>query len=214
MSLLKLRDLKHMRCIGEGGHGRVYEAYARDCLVAVKQISVGTTDQLQRALNEALISVPLRHPFVLHTLESFTELGNRYLVMKMAIGNLEPGQPNCILPLVTEALLGLEYLHHMGIYHGDLSLGNILRTRLGHIVISDFGLSVFKKTRPSTSSGSGAPTFPGIPANGEMRAHSAFYFVMRRPRQLPPMGPPLSAVPSCRYARLHVPRAGRGASSR
>jgi serine/threonine protein kinase len=156
--------------IGDGGQGQVYIGYLRGDLVAVKRIFLSSTDQIDRAKNEARIAVPLRHPFVQHTFGAFIEHGRPFmnLVMKWATGSLEAGKPAVALPILTEALLGLEYLHHSGIYHGDLSLSNLLCTPSGHVTICDFGLSLFKPR--AMSSGSAAHAFPGIPANGELRA--------------------------------------------
>jgi len=42
---------------------------------------------------------------------------------------------------MAETVLGLEYLHNYGIVHFDLKPDNLLITSIGHIKLTDFGLS-------------------------------------------------------------------------
>jgi len=47
-----------------------------------------------------------------------------------------------------EVVLALEYLHSYGIVHRDLKPDNLLITSIGHIKLTDFGLSKVKLAGP------------------------------------------------------------------
>uniref|UniRef100_A0A8V1AH12 non-specific serine/threonine protein kinase n=1 Tax=Gallus gallus TaxID=9031 RepID=A0A8V1AH12_CHICK len=48
---------------------------------------------------------------------------------------------NPLCKCMAETVLGLEYLHNYGIVHFDLKPDNLLITSIGHIKLTDFGLS-------------------------------------------------------------------------
>lgn len=60
---------------------------------------------------------------------------------------------------VAEILLGLEYLHEIGVIYRDLKPENILMDEDGHLVITDFGMAKQVKDGELTHSFVGTPEY-------------------------------------------------------
>ena len=61
-----------------------------------------------------------------------------------------------------EIILGLEYLHGLGILHRDLKLENVLMDKDGHVYLSDFYEATKLGEGKMTTSLVGTPEFMGI----------------------------------------------------
>ncbi|EIW85710.1 kinase-like protein [Coniophora puteana RWD-64-598 SS2] len=94
-----------------------------------------------------ITSRPNASPFLTPMLNAWTDENNVYFVMRMYPFNLRqvlkdtPLSPEQTRVWGAELLLGLEYLHYLGVIHRDLKPENILVTPSGHLAIADFGLA-------------------------------------------------------------------------
>lgn len=58
-----------------------------------------------------------------------------------AAGGMGAMPEECIRAACAGIVLGLEYLHKMGVCHRDIKCGNVLLTNDGHVKLADFGVS-------------------------------------------------------------------------
>ncbi|KAL1203381.1 Serine/threonine-protein kinase D6PKL3 [Cardamine amara subsp. amara] len=156
-SSLEAKDFKLMKRLGGGDIGNVYlaELIGTGATFAVKvmeKASIAARKKLVRAQTEKEILQSLDHPF-LPTLYSHFETENHScLVMEFCPGgdlhSLRQKQPGKYFPehaarfYVAEVLLAMEYLHMLGIIYRDLKPENVLVREDGHIMLSDFDLSL------------------------------------------------------------------------
>ncbi|KAF0917539.1 hypothetical protein E2562_020916 [Oryza meyeriana var. granulata] len=154
LSLVHFRLLKRL---GYGDIGSVYlvELRETDTFFAMKVMdkeSLISRNKLVRAQTEREILGLLDHPF-LPTLYTHFETDKFYcLVMEYCSGgnlhSLRQKQPNkhfneqAARFYASEVLLALEYLHMLGIVYRDLKPENVLVRDDGHIMLSDFDLSL------------------------------------------------------------------------
>ncbi|CAO2161717.1 unnamed protein product [Urochloa humidicola] len=154
LSLVHFRLLKRL---GYGDIGSVYLVQLRgtQAFFAMKVMdkdSLISRNKLVRAQTEKEILSLLDHPF-LPTLYTHFETDKLYcLVMEYCCGgnlhSLRQKQPNRHFSeqaarfYASEVLLALEYLHMLGIVYRDLKPENVLVRDGGHIMLSDFDLSL------------------------------------------------------------------------
>lgn len=140
--------------IGSGAMGKVY--LAEDPLlkrqVAIKVVHGGAAAQaaaLKRFQREAEISAQVNHPNIItiHDVGEEAELGP-FLAMEYIDGpSLEemlaqgPLSPERALPLLIQALHGLEAAHRVGIIHRDFKPANLLVDQAGRLKLMDFGIA-------------------------------------------------------------------------
>ncbi|KAK4796920.1 hypothetical protein SAY86_029246 [Trapa natans] len=152
-----LSHFRLLKRIGYGDIGSVYlvELRGRDAYFAMKvmdKASLVSRNKLQRAQTEREILGLLDHPF-LPTLYSYFETDKfNCLVMEFCSGGnlhaLRQKQPNKHFTeeaarfYASEVLLALEYLHMLGVVYRDLKPENVLVRDEGHIMLSDFDLSL------------------------------------------------------------------------
>ncbi|KAM7492870.1 hypothetical protein LguiA_035791 [Lonicera macranthoides] len=163
-SSLGLGHFRLLKRLGYGDIGSVYlvELSGTNAYFAMKVMdkgSLASRNKLLRAQTEREILGLLDHPF-LPTLYSYFETEKFYcLVMEFCSGgnlhSLRQKQANKYFTeeaarfYATEVLLALEYLHMLGIVYRDLKPENVLVREEGHIMLSDFDLSLRCSVSPT-----------------------------------------------------------------
>lgn len=159
-----LSHFKLLKRLGYGDIGSVYlvELRGTNTYFAMKvmdKASLASRNKLLRAQTEREILGLLDHPF-LPTLYSYFETDKFYcLVMEFCSGGnlhtLRQKQPNKHFTeeatrfFASQILLALEYLHMLGIVYRDLKPENVLVRDEGHIMLSDFDLSLRCSVNPT-----------------------------------------------------------------
>ncbi|KAH6764464.1 D6 protein kinase like 2 [Perilla frutescens var. hirtella] len=154
LGLSHFRLLKRLGC---GDIGSVYlaELSGTKCYFAMKvmdKASLASRKKLVRAQTEREILQSLDHPFLPTLYNHFDTDKFSCLVMEFCPGGdlhtLRQRQPGKYFSeqaakfYVAEVLLSLEYLHMLGIVYRDLKPENVLVRDDGHIMLSDFDLSL------------------------------------------------------------------------
>ncbi|XP_009599293.1 serine/threonine-protein kinase RHS3-like [Nicotiana tomentosiformis] len=163
-SPLGLSNFRLLKRLGYGDIGSVYlvELLGTNTYFAMKVMdkgSLASRNKLLRAQTEKEILGLLDHPF-LPTLYSYFDTDKFYcIVMEFCSGgnlhSLRQKQPNKHFTeeaarfYASEVLLALEYLHMLGIVYRDLKPENVLVRAEGHIMLSDFDLSLRCSVNPT-----------------------------------------------------------------
>ncbi|XP_010914915.1 protein kinase PINOID 2 [Elaeis guineensis] len=155
-----LDHFRLVRRLGSGDLGNVYLCQLRDpmfsgCLYAIKVVdkeALAFRKKLQRAETEREILRTLDHPFLPTLYAEFDAAHYSCLLMEFCPGGdlhvvrqRQPGRRFTISSArfyAAETLLALEYLHMMGVVYRDLKPENVLVRDDGHIMLSDFDLSL------------------------------------------------------------------------
>ncbi|GJN35026.1 hypothetical protein PR202_gb23752 [Eleusine coracana subsp. coracana] len=160
---LGLDNFKLLKRLGCGDIGTVYlaELVDSDCLFALKVMDIEyliNRKKMLRAQAEREILEMLDHPFLPTLYAHFTTDNLSCLIMEYCPGGdlhvLRQRQPGRSFPepaarfYVAEVLLALEYLHMLGVIYRDLKPENILVREDGHIMLSDFDLSLRCSVNP------------------------------------------------------------------
>jgi tRNA A-37 threonylcarbamoyl transferase component Bud32 len=144
--------------LGRGGMARVYRAYhaGLDRYVAIKVLRSDLVDDeefLARFRREAQAVAGLRHPHIVQVFDFDVQDDVYYMVMELLEGDtlkarlndyrlrgerMPPGEMTRILLDVLDALA---YAHSEGMVHRDVKPANIMLTRRGRAVITDFGIA-------------------------------------------------------------------------
>uniref|UniRef100_A0A6V7QR15 non-specific serine/threonine protein kinase n=1 Tax=Ananas comosus var. bracteatus TaxID=296719 RepID=A0A6V7QR15_ANACO len=155
--VLGLSHFRLLKRLGCGDIGSVYlsELSGTKCYFAMKVMdkgSLASRKKLLRAQTEREILQSLDHPFLPTLYTHFETDKFSCLVMEFCPGGdlhtLRQRQPGKYFPeqavkfYVAEVLLALEYLHMLGIIYRDLKPENVLVRDDGHIMLSDFDLSL------------------------------------------------------------------------
>ncbi len=144
--------------LGRGGMARVYRAYhpQLDRYVAIKVLRSDLVEEeefLGRFRREARAVAALRHPNIVQVFDFDVQDGIYYMVMELLEGDSLRTRLNDYraraeeMPLgemarvLLDVLEGLAYAHSEGMIHRDVKPGNILLTRRGQAVLTDFGIA-------------------------------------------------------------------------
>ena len=166
----KLGQYEILAEIGRGGMATVYRGYQTSLnrSVAVKVLSgelARDPDFRERFAREAHAVAQLAHPHILPVYDfgQDPETGAVYFVTQLVEGGTLAARMNIPMPpdeaarIVSQLARALDYAHACGIVHRDVKPVNVLMTRDGHPLLSDFGIAKImaetKLTRTGTSMG-------------------------------------------------------------
>jgi tRNA A-37 threonylcarbamoyl transferase component Bud32/tetratricopeptide (TPR) repeat protein len=139
--------------LGAGAMGRVYAAYdpELDRKVAIKLLHRKTKDPEElraRLMREAQAMARLAHPHVLSVFHVGTFAGQVFVVMELVDGltldrwvAAKPRGWRAIVDVFRRAGEGLAAAHEAGIIHRDFKPENVLVSKDGRVLVTDFGLA-------------------------------------------------------------------------
>lgn len=143
-----------VRQIGEGGMGKVYEAYDNILKrkVAVKRIrpELLKSERIrEQFLSEARMVAMLRHPCIVEIYTVIETANSLYLVFEYVDGqtletrlDIDNNLPlEKVKQIFSSVCKGLAYAHSQDIAHGDLKPGNIMIADNGIAKVMDFGVA-------------------------------------------------------------------------
>ncbi|KAI4297376.1 hypothetical protein L6164_037270 [Bauhinia variegata] len=185
---LTFHDFHLLRRVGAGDIGTVYLCRLRNsddfcgvgedddpCFYAMKVVdkeAVALKKKIHRAEMERKILKMLDHPFLPTIYAEFEASNFSCIVMEFCSGgdlhSLRHKQPHKRFSLTAsrfyaaEVLVALEYLHMLGIIYRDLKPENVLVRSDGHIMLSDFDLSLCSDAIPAVESPDSSPD-PAFP---------------------------------------------------
>uniref|UniRef100_A0A3B4UGD5 non-specific serine/threonine protein kinase n=1 Tax=Seriola dumerili TaxID=41447 RepID=A0A3B4UGD5_SERDU len=147
-------DFETIKLISNGAYGAVFLVRHKDTRqrFAMKKINrqnLILRNQIQQVFVERDILTFAENPFVVSMFCSFETRRHLCMVMEYVEGgdcanllkNIGPLPVDMARMYFAETVLALEYLHNYGIVHRDLKPDNLLITSMGHIKLTDFGLS-------------------------------------------------------------------------
>ncbi|XP_056234920.1 microtubule-associated serine/threonine-protein kinase 2 isoform X4 [Seriola aureovittata] len=147
-------DFENIKLISNGAYGAVFlvrhkETRQRFAMKKINKQNLMLRNQIQQAFVERDILTFAENPFVVSMFCSFETRRHLCMVMEYVEGgdcatllkNIGALPVDMARMYFAETVLALEYLHNYGIVHRDLKPDNLLITSMGHIKLTDFGLS-------------------------------------------------------------------------
>ncbi|XP_040263443.1 microtubule-associated serine/threonine-protein kinase 2 isoform X2 [Bufo bufo] len=147
-------EFENIKLISNGAYGAVYlvrhkETRQRFAIKKINKQNLILRNQIQQAFVERDILTFAENPFVVSMFCSFETKRHLCMVMEYVEGgdcatllkNIGALPVDMARMYFAETVLALEYLHNYGIVHRDLKPDNLLITSMGHIKLTDFGLS-------------------------------------------------------------------------
>ena len=153
---VKLEDFNVKRLIGIGNYGKVYVASkdSNDKLYAIKVLNKSriNTEVLKKSIiTERILLENINHPFIMKLNYAFQTKQSLYFITQFMPGgelnyHIYNEENNYFTEEKTkfyaaEIILGLEHLHKNNCIYRDLKPENVLIDKVGHIKLTDFGLS-------------------------------------------------------------------------
>jgi serine/threonine-protein kinase len=153
----KLGSYEIIEAIGEGGMARIYKGFHAELnrFTAIKVINWGLQEDpefTERFRREAQAIAILRHPNIVQIFDFGKHTSGYFMVMEFIDGSdlqvqlREYHQRNELLPkdkvmrVIREIAAALDYAHGRGVIHRDVKPSNIMLTREGQSILTDFGL--------------------------------------------------------------------------
>uniref|UniRef100_A0A8C4JVU6 non-specific serine/threonine protein kinase n=1 Tax=Dromaius novaehollandiae TaxID=8790 RepID=A0A8C4JVU6_DRONO len=147
-------EFENIKLISNGAYGAVYlvrhkTTRQRFAMKKINKQNLILRNQIQQAFVERDILTFAENPFVVSMFCSFETKRHLCMVMEYVEGgdcatllkNIGALPVDMARMYFAETVLALEYLHNYGIVHRDLKPDNLLITSMGHIKLTDFGLS-------------------------------------------------------------------------
>ncbi len=140
--------------LGEGAMGAVYRAVDihLDREVALKSVRREVASQpefVERFREEAKIQARLEYPHIVRVYQFLQEADEFFMVMEFVRGRslsevlAEKGRltPDQAIPIMMQALDGLDYAHRRSVVHRDIKPANIMLSDEGVVKVADFGIA-------------------------------------------------------------------------
>ncbi|PWA96647.1 Protein kinase, catalytic domain-containing protein [Artemisia annua] len=192
---LTFRDFSLVRQIGSGDIGKVYLCKLRndgseggECFYAMKVVDkevLVLKKKVMRAATEKKILNMLDHPFLPSLYAQFDASHFSCVVMEYCSGgdlhSLRHKQPRKRFSLsaarfyAAEVLVALEYLHMLGIIYRDLKPENVLVRSDGHIMLTDFDLSLCSDAIPAVQSQSLSSSPDQLPSSSSYQSSPSIH---------------------------------------
>jgi serine/threonine protein kinase len=175
--------------LGRGGMARVYRAYhpQLDRYLAIKVLRSDLVEEeefLARFRREAQAVAGLRHPNIVQVFDFDVQDDVYYMVMEWLEGDTLKVRLNDYrvrdeqmpwgeaIRILLDVLDGLAYAHSEGMIHRDVKPANILLTKRGQAVISDFGIAHIVGATQHTAAGALMGTLNYIAPEQGLEGHS------------------------------------------
>ena len=141
--------------IGQGGMGQVYKAVhsvmGREVAVKTLPLEKLTSQSYAAFIREIRLQAGLDSPYVVRAYDAGQEGKVHFLVteyvpgtdLRRLVRSNSPLTMNHAALVISQAALGLQYAHDLGLVHRDVKPGNILVTPDGHAKVSDIGLAAY-----------------------------------------------------------------------
>ena len=141
------KEISHIRLLGSGGFGQVYESEVSGLpdTVAVKELATESSEGQARFKREVRILARLQHPNVVRVLADDLESAPFWFAMPLAEGSLADDleqlaeNPRKVEAYFMQILKGVEHIHARKLIHRDLKPHNVLVFG-NRLCVSDFGL--------------------------------------------------------------------------
>jgi len=166
-----LEDFDLLKVLGKGGFGKVMLVRKKGttdifAMKVLKKEAVIRRNQVAHTKTETHILRQIRHPFLTRMHFAFQSEGKLYMVLNYLPGGelfyrlKREGRFSVerVRLYTAEIALGLGHLHSMDMIYRDLKPENILLDEVGHVCLTDFGLSKEMVSTPNA-----ARTFCGTP---------------------------------------------------
>ncbi|TWU41442.1 Serine/threonine-protein kinase PknB [Novipirellula aureliae] len=139
--------------IGQGGMGQVFKAVhsvmGRECAVKTLPLEKLTSESRTAFVREIRLQAGLDSPYVVRAYDAGQDGNVHYLVteyvpgtdLRKLVRSNGPLTMNHAAGVISQAAMGLQYAHDLGLVHRDVKPGNILVTPDGHAKVSDIGLA-------------------------------------------------------------------------
>jgi len=164
--------------LGSGGMGTVHAAFDPELerRVAVKVLHARDTEARARLLREARAMAKLSHANVITVFEVGSADGNDFVAMELVDGETlkewwtrtRPKWRDVVAAFIA-AGRGLAAAHAAGLVHRDFKPSNVLRSKGGKIVVTDFGLSRAASDEDELVA---AAAVPGVSASSPLRTQT------------------------------------------